>query len=80
LEETIVVTPNSLGITGISSARLRYLKLIHLDGMALSYENIKSGQYQLHRPLYITYNDTSKKRADVKNSSTFVTTEQAEKL
>lgn len=66
LEKAIVATPNTIGITGISSARLRDVKQINLDGVAPSYENIKSGQYQLYRPLYITYNHTSEKLEDVK--------------
>ena len=71
LEKSIVATPNTIGITGISSARLRDLKLINLDGMAPSYENIKSGKYQLYRPLYITYNHSSQKLADVKKFISF---------
>ena len=71
LEKAIVKTPYSISITGISSARLRDLKLISLDGVSPSYENIKSGRYQLYRPLYITYNHTSPKLADVKKFISF---------
>lgn len=61
LEKAIVTTPYSVGITGISSAKLRDLKIMKLDGVYPSYENIRKGNYQLYRPLYITYNVRSEK-------------------
>jgi len=61
LEKSIVATPYSIGITGISSAKLRDLKIMKLDDVYPSYENIKLGKYQLYRPLYITYNTRSEK-------------------
>ncbi len=66
LEKAIMQTPFSMGMTGISSARLRDAKILQLEGMAPSYENVKSGKYQLYRPLYITYNPKSDKLAEVK--------------
>lgn len=80
LEKAIVATPNSIGITGISSARLRDVKQINLDGMAPSYENIKSGKYQLYRPLYITYNHASQKLADVKKFISFCHSKEGRKI
>jgi phosphate transport system substrate-binding protein len=71
LEKAIVETPNSIGITGISSARLRDVKLLNLENISPSYENIKSGKYQLYRPLYITYNPTSSKLAEIKQFTRF---------
>ena len=61
LEKAIVATPYSIGITGISSAKLRDLKIMELDNVYPSYENIRMGKYQLYRPLYITYNVKSEK-------------------
>jgi len=61
LEKSVVSTPYSIGITGISSAKLRDLKIMKLDNIYPSYENIKLGKYQLYRPLYITYNPRSEK-------------------
>lgn len=66
LEKAIITTPYSIGITGISSARLRDVKLLKLDDASPSFENVKSGKYQLYRPLYITYNPSSKKLAEIK--------------
>lgn len=55
LEKAIVENPNAIGISGISSARKRDVKLLALEGKVPDYENIKSGSYLLYRPLYITY-------------------------
>lgn len=71
LEKAVVSTPNSIGIAGINRTRLRNVKLINLNGIAPSYENIKSGKYLLYRPLYITYNPNSPKLADVKKFISF---------
>ena len=56
LEKAVVDDPHAIAITGISSARLRDLKLLKLDGKSPSYDNIKAGAYALYRPLFITYN------------------------
>lgn len=66
LEKTIVSTPYSIGVSGISSARLRDLKILKIDGIYPSIENLKAGKYQLYRPLYITYNPYSDKIIAVK--------------
>lgn len=54
LERTIQENPYSVGMTGVSSARkLKGAKIIMLNGKEASYENIKSGEYILYRPLYM---------------------------
>ena len=55
LEKSVESNPNALGVSGISSARKRQVKLLTLEGKTPSYENIKNGDYLLYRPLYITY-------------------------
>ncbi|WP_457675048.1 phosphate ABC transporter substrate-binding protein [Thiolapillus sp.] len=55
LEKAIETNPNAIGISGISSARKRDVKLLALEGKTPSFENIQSGNYLLYRPLYITY-------------------------
>ncbi|MBI3650832.1 MAG: phosphate ABC transporter substrate-binding protein [Acidobacteria bacterium] len=54
LEEGIEQNPNAIAITGISSARLRQVKILNLDGKSASHDNIIKGQYLLYRPLYLT--------------------------
>lgn len=55
LEKDMVTNPNGIGITGISSARKikDIAKILKLEGKEATYENIKSGEYLLYRPLYM---------------------------
>jgi phosphate transport system substrate-binding protein len=53
LEKGIVKNANGIGVTGISSAKRRDVKILQLDGHAPTYENIKTGNYVLYRPLYL---------------------------
>jgi len=55
LEKAIENNPNAIGISGISSASKRNVKLLTLEGKTPSFENIQSGNYLMYRPLYITY-------------------------
>ncbi len=53
LEEAVEKNINTIGMTGISSARKRNVKILKLDGKDPSFDNIKSGHYLLYRPLYL---------------------------
>lgn len=53
VEKGVVKNLNGFGVSGISSAKKRKLKLLKLDGKAPTYENIKNGSYALYRPLYL---------------------------
>jgi len=53
VEKGIVNNANGIGVTGISSAKRRDVKILKLDGHAPNYENIKNGNYVLYRPLYL---------------------------
>lgn len=55
LEKAIPENPGGVGTTGISSARKlgAKVKILKLNGKEPSYENIKSGEYLLYRPLYM---------------------------
>ncbi len=55
LEEEIENFPNTIGITGISSAKKRNVKVVLIDGNAPTKENIISGDYPFCRPLYLSY-------------------------
>ncbi len=59
LEKAITEDPNAIGITGISSARLRNLKILKLNDKYPDYNTIRKGQYALYRPLFITFNPDS---------------------
>lgn len=53
LEKAIEKDPLAIGITGISSARKRNVKIIGFDGKSPTYENVRNGSYGLYRPLYL---------------------------
>lgn len=54
LEEAVTQNPRAIGVTGVSSAKRRGgLKILNLNSREPSYENIKSGDYLLYRPLYL---------------------------
>jgi len=61
LEKAVEKDVTAMGITGISSARKRKVKVIGFDGRKPDYENIKNGSYGLYRPLYLV---TSPKPSD----------------
>lgn len=53
VEEYVESTPFTFAVSGISSSRKRDLKIMKLDGMEPSKENIILGEYPLFRPLYL---------------------------
>ncbi|MCF6358657.1 MAG: hypothetical protein L3J54_12720, partial [Draconibacterium sp.] len=80
LEKAIIKSPNAIAITGISSARLRDVKILKLGGTEPTYDNIKAGKYQLYRPLYITYNPDSEKLANVKKFIRFTSSAEGRRI
>lgn len=66
LEKAIEADISAVGVTGISSARKRDVKILSLEGKEPTYENVKSGDYLLYRPLYIAYNPSDPRRDEVK--------------
>ena len=71
LEKALESDPLAIGVTGISSARKRALKILSLEGRSPDYENIRSGNYLFYRPLYIAYNELSGKAKLIKNFINF---------
>jgi phosphate transport system substrate-binding protein len=53
LEKKISRTATAIGIDGISSAKKSAVKILSLDGVNPTKENIASGRYPLFRPIYI---------------------------
>ena len=53
VEKGVVKNVNGFGVSGISSAKKRKLKLLKLDGTSPTYDNIKNGSFALYRPLYL---------------------------
>ena len=70
LEKGVVENKNGIAVTGVSSAKRRKVKILKLEGHAPTFENIKSGNYILYRPLYlVTQGSKADKR--VKDFITF---------
>lgn len=66
LEKAVVANKNAIAVSGISSARLRDVKILKLDGVEPSVKNVKSGKYKIYRPLYITYNPESPRMEEIR--------------
>ncbi len=80
LEKTLEKDPWALAVTGISSARKRNLKIVSLNGLQPTYENIKSGNYLMYRPLYLTYNPTLPAYREVKKFIRFAHGREGRKI
>lgn len=72
LEQGVEADVHALGVTGISSARKRKVKLLQLEGKEPTYENIRDGEYLLYRPLYLAYNRDGTNVEEVKKFIQFV--------
>jgi phosphate transport system substrate-binding protein len=59
LEQAVETEAAAIAVTGISSARKRDVKILRLNGLEPSYDNIKNGNYLLYRPLYLVLNAAS---------------------
>ncbi len=57
VEELLEETPNGIAVTGVTSARLRDLKILKIDGIEPTLENISIGKYIYHRPLYLAHSN-----------------------
>jgi phosphate transport system substrate-binding protein len=83
LERAIDKDPNSFGVTGVSSARKlvksKTAKILKLEGKEASYNNIKTGQYLLYRPLYIVTR-VDEKDPEVKKFVHFVSSDEGAKI
>lgn len=63
LEKAVETDINAIGITGVSSARKRNVKILGLDTHEPSFENVKNGSYGLYRPLYLVTGPSPSKKA-----------------
>ncbi len=76
LEKGIEKNPIGIGITGISSARRRDVKILKLDGVAPSYDRIRDGGYALYRPLFLVTPLALKINPEITNFLEFVKSEE----
>ena len=81
LERDMVTNPNGVGMTGISSARKfkGIAKILKLEGKEPSYDNIRTGQYFLYRPLYVVTN-LEDRNPEVRKFVSFISSEQGKTI
>lgn len=80
LEKAIVKEPDSIGITGYSSAKRRDVRMLRVEGIEPSYEKIKAGGYMLYRPLYLVTPMGLDSNKDVSDFVAFVRSEEGKKI
>lgn len=56
LEKAVEKNPNAIAVTGVASAHKRDLMILKLEDREPSFENIRTGNYLLYRPLFLVYN------------------------
>jgi len=78
LEKAVEKDLLAVGITGISSARKRDVKVIGFDGKSPTYENVSNGSYGLYRPLYLVTSPNPSKK--VKDFIAFARSEEGRKV
>ncbi|MES9855914.1 MAG: phosphate ABC transporter substrate-binding protein [Sedimenticola sp.] len=64
LEKATETNLNAIAVTGVASANKRDVKILQLEGMDPSFENIRKGNYILYRPLFLTYNKKSERNGE----------------
>ena len=72
LEQSLTQNANAIAITGVSSAHMNDVKIVALNGVKPSVQNIKTGDYSLYRPLFLTYDPHSPNIESVKDFIRFV--------
>jgi phosphate transport system substrate-binding protein len=80
LEKAVQKDINAIGITGISSARKRNVKILALEGRKPSYENISKGDYGLYRPLYLVMSQESSHKKEVQDFVKFAHSIEGRKI
>lgn len=83
LEKAMATDVNGVGTTGVSSARKlvknKTAKILKLDGKESNYENIRTGQYVLYRPLYMVTN-LQDKNPEVAKFVHFVSSDEGKEI
>lgn len=80
LEKQVESDVYAIGVTGVSSARKRNVKILDLNGKSPSYDNVKTGNYLLYRPMYLAYNENSPNAGVVKDFIRFADTPEGREV
>jgi len=77
VEKKVESVENATGISGVSSARKRKVKLLALDGMEPTKKNIANGIYPLFRPLFLM---TKEPTGDVRDFLDWILSDEGQKV
>ena len=80
IEKAVESKVNAIAITGVSSARLRQVKILSLNDKQPNYKSIRSGNYVLYRPLYLTYDPKSPNIKQIKDFIRFAHSRTGRKI
>jgi phosphate transport system substrate-binding protein len=80
LEQALSENPNAIAITGVGSARLQDVRIVALNGVKPSIENIKTGDYSLYRPLFLSYDPHSPDIESIKDFIRFILSESGKEV
>ncbi|MCG6871603.1 MAG: phosphate ABC transporter substrate-binding protein [Gammaproteobacteria bacterium] len=80
LEKGIEKNPAGIGISGISSARRRDVKVLKVEGIEPSYDRIKDGSYAMYRPLYLVTPMVAKPNPVIRDFLNFVLSEEGKQI
>ncbi|MCX7794209.1 MAG: phosphate ABC transporter substrate-binding protein [Thermodesulfovibrionales bacterium] len=78
MERAVEKEPWTIAFTGVSSAKKRDVKIIAIEKIEPTYENIVSGKYALYRPLYLVYRPDSPK--EVLDFVSFVLSDEGQNI
>jgi phosphate transport system substrate-binding protein len=79
LNKKIEGSLRSFGLTGVSSAQRRDLKILSIEGIHPSKENIASGKFPLYRPLFIATSNSEPSK-EVKKFVEFIKGAEGQKI
>jgi phosphate transport system substrate-binding protein len=80
IEQAIEKDPNGLGVSGISSSRLRHLKMLSLNGTEPSSENLKNGSYKYYRLLFLVAGKQFAETPELRDFVKFATSIEGQKV
>jgi len=59
LEKAVEQHRHAIAVTGVASAHKRDFKILKLEGLEPSFDNIRTGNYLMYRPLFLVFNKNS---------------------
>lgn len=80
IEDAIEKDPNGLGVSGISSSRLRKLKMLSLNNVEPTLANLKTGTYKYYRLLFLVAGEQFESVPEIRDFVKFATSMEGQKV